>query len=409
MDGGVNQRSRSAAAEDDGAELGYDSPRSGIATPQPDLHDKRLPGIMSYFNQVRASSFQRLLSGSFKVGGQAATSSKPAIPRTEESIEATPESGLPLSPPEDDGEPPLLAHEMLGLSISSPPKAPAQAEARSLHACPTPPVSQPSSLHNFGGDSGSERPKNATPPASRTASPRHMSVSESGKGTPRRMSLLAPLTTSTINDSNVSASHLSNPAGRPSTIPNSPRCSQLNSSSGNLSYQSASMVHLMKLTDGSGYKSGASTPTRALSSTQHSDDSRHGNGISERIDRTATNTPTPAGARAPAPKGKLTIKIAEARGLKKCKDPYVVVVFQRSELISAGPRTTEDSDEAAIAAVAMGGLPIQRSGSDNGRPMAIPMRSRQSSNTSISDFNTFRNRNSRRSFTNPKWDAEAVL
>ncbi|GJC80071.1 hypothetical protein ColLi_02909 [Colletotrichum liriopes] len=38
--------------------------------------------------------------------------------------------------------------------------------------------------------------------------------------------------------------------------------------------------------------------------------------------------------------------------------------------------------------------------------MSIPMRSRQSSNTSISDYNTFRNR-SRRSFTSPKWDAEA--
>ncbi|KAK4170311.1 Serine/threonine-protein kinase [Cladorrhinum sp. PSN259] len=407
MEGGVNQRSRSVAAEEDGADLGYDSPRSGIATPQPDLHDKRLPGIMSYFNQVRASSFQRLLSGSFKTPGQAATSPKPAVLRTEESIETAPESGLPLSPAEDDDGPPLLPHEMLGDGVSSSETVVPQ--GAHLHPYPTPPVSQPSSLRNFAGDSGSQKFKNTTPPTSRTASPRHLSVSEFGKGNARRMSLLAPLTT-IINESNVSASHLSNPAGRAYTVPNSPSRSQLNSGSGNLSYQSASIVHLKKLTDGPGIKSGASTPTRALSSTHHSDDSRHGNGsIGERIDRTATNTPTPAGARAPAPKGKLTIKIAEARGLKKCKDPYVVVVFQRNELISAGPRTTEDSDEAAIAAVAMGGLPIQRSGSDNGRPMAIPMRSRQSSNTSVSDFNTFRNRNSRRSFTNPKWDAEAVF
>jgi hypothetical protein len=41
--------------------------------------------------------------------------------------------------------------------------------------------------------------------------------------------------------------------------------------------------------------------------------------------------------------------------------------------------------------------------------MAIPMRSRQSSNTSITDYNTFKSRNQRPSFTNPKWDAEAAL
>lgn len=156
-------------------------------------------------------------------------------------------------------------------------------------------------------------------------------------------------------------------------------------------------------------QSGANTPTRALSSTQaHSDghdEPRHA--AVDRINRTATSTPTPSGARAPVARGKLSIKISEARGLKRCQNPYVVVVFQRNELISAGPRPSEDTDEAAIAAVAMGGVPIQRSGSDSGRPMAIPMRSRQSSNTSITDFNTFRSRNSRRSFTNPKWDAEA--
>jgi protein-serine/threonine kinase len=167
------------------------------------------------------------------------------------------------------------------------------------------------------------------------------------------------------------------------------------------------MLHLkQKLTS---TKSGASTPTRALSTTHpHSEeDTRSKNG--DRIDRTATATPTPQGAQAPAARGKLTIKVTEARGLRKCRDPYVVVVFQRSELISSGPRPSEDDDEAAISAVAMGAIPMKRQGSDSGRPMAIPMRSRQSSNTSLSDFNTFRNRNGRRSFTNPKWDAEAIL
>ncbi|KAJ9161346.1 Non-specific serine/threonine protein kinase [Coniochaeta hoffmannii] len=206
-----NKRSRSAAGDDDGTDqLGFETPRSGVATPQPDLHDKRLPGIMSYFGQ-------------------------------------------------------------------------------------------------------------------------------SGTSTPSRLSVAAP-----------------------------------------------SQVEIKQ--DGGSRSSG------------------------EGPDRAAAQSPSPPGAQAPAAKGKLTIKVSEARGLKKCRDPYVIVVFQRTELISGGPQQPMEGDEAAIQAVSMGGIPIQRQGSDSGRPaMAIPMRSRQSSNTSIHDYTTFRNRNSRRSFTNPKWDAEAIF
>ncbi|KAK3336546.1 serine/threonine-protein kinase sck1 [Cercophora scortea] len=417
---GVNKRSRSAAAEDDGVEqFGSDTPRSGVATPQPDLHDKRLPGIMSYFNQVRPSSFQRLLSGSFRTSGQNAAVPEPAAPRTEDSSQAAPLPKLPLSPLEPatctaslvEGLP-LLAHEMVG-----PVTQTASQEGDQLHPYPTPPTSQRSSLRNYPGDSSSDKPRSGTPPATRPVSLRHMSISELGRGS-RRASLLAPLAT-TVDEASVPARHLSNPASRPSTVPNSPSRSRLTSGDGDVSHRSASMLHLKKLTDMSAKKSGTSTPTRALSSAQSSqpetidsasqDSASQGTG--ERIDRTATHTPTPPGAQAPAAKGKLTIKIAEAKGLRKCRDPYVVVVFQRSELISGGPRpVAEDDDDAAIAAVAMGGVPIQRQGSDSGRPpMAIPMRSRQSSNTSISDYTTFRNRNSRRSFTNPKWDAEAIF
>ncbi|OTB15996.1 hypothetical protein K445DRAFT_105610 [Daldinia sp. EC12] len=167
-----------------------------------------------------------------------------------------------------------------------------------------------------------------------------------------------------------------------------------------------------KLTDGS-KKSGPSTPTRALSAThstqrEERSPSKHSGDGSETGGRQTPVSSASGGAAAPPQRGKLTIKILEARGLRKSRDPYVVAVFQRSELISHGPRTFEDEDESAPQPVAMGGIPIQRQGSDPGRAMAIPMRSRQSSNTSISDYNTFRNR-PRRSFTSPKWDAEAVF
>lgn len=154
------------------------------------------------------------------------------------------------------------------------------------------------------------------------------------------------------------------------------------------------------------------TPTRALSTARPSrSDGRDASGRSSHdgVEASGTHTPRSSGAQAPAPKGKLTIKISEARGLRKSRDPYVVVVFQRSELISSGPRHEEGGDNLSVAIPGMGGIPIQRQGSDSGRPVSIPMRSRQSSNTSITDYTTFRNRNSRLSFTNPKWDAEAAF
>lgn len=161
------------------------------------------------------------------------------------------------------------------------------------------------------------------------------------------------------------------------------------------------------------FKSGPPTPTRALSAARPSgSDGRINSARTSNDGAEVSGTQTPrstGGAQAPAPKGKMTIKITEARGLRKSRDPYVVVVFQRSELISSGPRNVEGGHSLSVATPGKGGIAIQRQGSDSGRPMAIPMRSRQSSNTSVTDYNTFRNRSPRESFTSPKWDAEAAL
>ncbi|KAK0746234.1 serine/threonine-protein kinase sck1 [Schizothecium vesticola] len=411
---GVNRTFRNVvAAEEEGSDqLGFETPRSGIATPQPDPHDKRLPGIMSYFNQVRPSSLSRIFSGTFKSNGQRPAVTQPApepapepdTPPTDESPEAastsqpTPDT-TKANPGADssEDEAPLLLHEMEGLSPAA-----SVPSTSSLHSYPTPPASQPSSLRGSKGDS---RP--GSPPVSRSGSPRKFSVSDRGRGTMRRHSFLAPLTTA-VDASSASAHHLSNPASGPPTGPTSPSHSRVSSGAGIVSSgSSACLSHLKKLTLASGTKSGTSTPTRAFDPVE---ESRRHNG--EPVDRTATHTPAPPGVQAPAAKGKLTIKIVEARGLKMCQNPYAVVVFQRSELISGAPRVVaENDDDAAITAVASGGIPIQRQASDSGRPaMAIPMRSRQSSNTSVTDYATFRNRNGgRRSFTNPKWDAEAIF
>lgn len=439
-----NERSRTAAAETDdgGADQIYDTPqpRSGIATPQPDLQDKRLPGIMSYFTgQVRPASLQRLWSGTFSATTRAEAPPSDQMapqrekpeqerePQHEQHLNPSPSSHLPVSPPEsasrspsEDQGPPLLPHEQVGsLSEEKPPESGNGNGSGSgeFHPYPTPPASSRSSLRGakVGENSGDIAHKRAgsavTPPPLRKAS-----ISElTGMGG-RRPSMLVPLTSTVVTESNVHARHFSTPGScRAHTSQDPPNHEHFPSTKEeDVSEDSASVHHLKKLTQNAASKSGRSTPSRTPSSTQQvsRNDGQDERRTSEESS-SATSTQTPSrsstATEAPAVRGKLTIKISEARGLRKCRAPYVIAVFQRSELISGAPREEDDEDETAISNAATSSVPIQRQGSDSGRSMAIPMRSRQSSNTSTGEFNNFRNRKHRGSFTNPKWDAEAVL
>ncbi len=568
---GIDESSRSAAADDDGTDqIGSDTPRSGVATPQPDLHDKRLPGIMSYFNQVRPASFKRVLSGTFtfplrpspassrtpstatiasppSTACTANTSISPHVaisptsttapfapdnasgvvpppgtdqgPDQEEPSAAQPPASeqLPAQPPtslESDRDltatpviidlfgtetPPLLPHEVMGQqqsavdatvetqgqqsplppSENTPPSrtgsvvggatttaaAAAASAGASLHPYPTPPASIRGVTGSGSGSGGGGREEEeagrkggAAAASSNTPNPwdapwtfRHKkSISDVPDVRGRQESSSTPLA-GVVTPSSVLARHFSIPSvplppssssstpastRSPSMAPGGPHVATAPESLVHSEFpatdasalavpRSASVGHLKRLTTMTRLKSGQSTPTRSLSTAHHPADSpsaavvavsderarpEQSQGDETSRSRAASVTPTPAGAQAPAPKGKLTIKIAEARGLRRTRDPYVVAVFQRSELISSGPRHSEADDEPVGPGNAISSIPIQRQASDSGRPpMAIPMRSRQSSNTSVTDYAAFRNRSVRRSLTNPKWDAEAVL
>ena len=416
----TNAASRPAPADDDGQSdhIGYDTPRSGIATPQPDLHDKRLPGIMSYFGQV-GSTCSGYLSRPLPFTRTPETGpSRPASSSGEKEAGQSPQQ-LP-SPEEEnsckDSVPevlPLLSHERIEPPAESDN---ASQPASCLHPYPTPPCSKrpsigESKLSASSGDAGTGTTGSIS--LSRQSSTRAKRPSEFSQMKPRRSTFASPLT-SIVTAPSVHANHISNPSEHSSTAPRSPLESQVTSGElGSHSPKSASIDRLRKLTLAGCEKSGPTTPTRAMSTTHASQSEGQTSPSKHQSESTeASGRGTPVSSRtgaATGQKGKLTIKILEAKGLRKCRDPYVVVVFQRSELISSGPRTFEDEDELMPPAPAAGGVPIQRQGSDSGRPMAIPMRSRQSSNTSVTDYNTFRSRNPRRSFTNPKWDAEALL
>ena len=317
-------------------------------------------------------------------------------------------------PSDEDGLTlPLHSHERKEL-----PQAPEISRMSGLHSYPTPPTSQTPSVHNLTLSDGSSESDGAIArKGAPTFSPaHHKSISESIPSSARRPSLKIPLS-SVVTASNVHAAHFSKPSDRyPATSPSTPVHSRINSEF----HESLSIERLKKLTDDAPRKKSIPpTPTRALShTTVKSDGSDPPIGLNGKLQTGEPTSPQPlagsSGAQAPAPKGKLTVKINEARGLRKSRDPYVVAVFQRNELVSRGPRDDEEEDyedsssSTPMSGIPIGGIPIMRSGSDSGRPMAIPMKSRQSSNTSLSEYRDFKAKG-RRSFTNPKWDTEAVL
>lgn len=99
------------------------------------------------------------------------------------------------------------------------------------------------------------------------------------------------------------------------------------------------------------------------------------------------------------PKGKLAVTITEGRDLRRSTDPYCVIQFQWAEYISDGPKHDETKGRH-------GPMQMRRTESEMQRPMAIPMKSRQSSNSGHSS--DARDDVSEET-TNPTWEHEAEL
>ncbi|KAK7992503.1 kinase-like domain-containing protein [Apiospora saccharicola] len=396
---GSNDKPRQGAGEEEsGDQIGSDTPRSGIATPQPDLQDKRLPGIMSYFSQVGSSSLN-FFSRTPSTSRARETEDASSAPHQEEE-DADKKTTLPEPLPSTDDKDsasdalPLLPHERVTPPAEAESSQPVASHSQT-NPYPTPPCSKTPSetgvrLSEVGSDAGGVSSRGSFDVGSQPQPSQKKSVSELAQMQSRRASLASPLT-NVVTASTVHATHLSNPSGCvASTTTTTPKWPHY-------AYPSA-LFHT------------ATAPKPEPLSRSESTQSQSNGDAVEAVSGRETPVSEKSGGSAASglssQKGKLIIKILEARGLRKSRDPYVVAVFQRNELISPGPRTFDDEDDAP--APGGGGVPIQRQTSDSGRPMAIPMKSRQSSSTSMSEQHTFRNRPTR-SFTSPKWDAEATF
>jgi serine/threonine protein kinase SCH9 len=407
-----------------------DSPTpSGVETPRPDLSDKRLPGIApgyapGYFGlgQVGSGSSQSSPSRSLCVlttpNVDSGVESHPTkhVRETLESRWSSAWSGSMvtvergqdrnLTPPPQPDEP--LQKPALGLPLSDASRLP-----------PTPISSASSFLHRDGEVVENGKPIMEGTISSVTQALRNFIFPKSSSSIKARRHQSLPV--SSVNTSTVPAAHLSNPTS--SVHSPSRQSPAVSSTPSNKPKTSKSFKELSKLTADAAPESRnkstpplspralsqegghpgkrsplSSTSTNAASSDTAVESEIESSQSSQRSERLPTNTP----------RGKLAVKISEGRNLKPAYDPYIVCTFEWNEYISQGPKHDAmdlDVDEKKGPIEKLASVPIRRTDSDSGKPMAIPMKSRQSSSNGMSD-------NEGRPLekvTKFRWNHEAVL
>ena len=376
--------------------------QSGVATPRPDPTDKRLPGILhSYFGQVGAQSLASVSKNCSPVRPRSHLNLANHMASTSIAM-----GGLPTAPASPNEES-TMPNDQSKISYE---------HSTSRHTLPTPPTSSTSSSTRKGSRDGTD--VNASKPNERGSLSRRPSLARVESGTfimplrTRRCTSSSNVPADITTKSSVYASHISNPTTCRSS-PSSPsqdalEFSALSSLTSNLEFS--------KLTDGAASPPLKNTPPltpRALSND--GPEPAKNNEFSQSTHRESKHTQEKSNDRAaprPAPpigppKGKLFVKVSSAKGLKPSYAPYAVCAFEWIESIAHEPKQDEDdADTGSRTRESEGGVPIKRAGSDMGRSVAIPMKSRQSSTTSLSDQKNFRNG---RQVTEPRWDHEAVL
>ena len=421
----ANGKYKSSRSDDDGHDqIGSTSTTpSGVATPRPDPADKRLPGIIhSYFGQVRARSSKSNCPRD--LSPLAAPTPDMIIPNyipkdfqkdTSRTLPTAPSSPSPRYGKADSLASPLLP-------LDAPQKG-VPPNRVTVAPYPSPPISSPSSIHRdgeWGSDTGGSSREHEGSSISRPSLGRHASGNDViNLRTRRHTGGLNPLS-NIMTSSSVHAAHISNPTSPSSAAPSIPSTDPhtVSAHSSLISY-----LEQAKLTPGVAapprIKNTPPLTPRALSNdgldgaAKAHPTSNPGVGDGTRSERPATNGSKTQSKGSPSPpvgppKGKLLVKISGARGLRPSYDPYVVCVFEWNESIASEKQTGSnmERDDSQGRDEILGGVPIKRSGSDMGRSIAIPMKSRQSSTTSLSDQKKFK---TGRQVTDPNWDHEAIL
>ncbi|KAI9792771.1 MAG: hypothetical protein M1816_001503 [Peltula sp. TS41687] len=422
-------------------------PGSGVATPRPDPFDKRHPGIQhaSYLGQVGSRSTVAHLTDPSStilsafgsaVGREGPSSLGAAMMRQGVTLLHTAPSSPEQKPSSDEVEegeqdaPLLLPHERLHQREYTCPRVPT-----GFDPFLTPPISSRSSVHQQQKENAREGDVTSSQDATSgdvTPAARFRGISWSCLSLARRRPSGMPNPLSNIiTMSTVHAAHLSQPTTsitHASTVPNTP--STAHACVTGPSAASSSYFELKRLTeaavqsppkkntppqtprnssnDGTPVRGGIRAPTStplAGTTVRNSRADLNGGNVAERIN--AQGASGSGGAPVGPPKGKLSIKIFQARGLRPSREPYVVCVFEWNESISIGPKTnvSDTTQERDSGRNGLSGLSIKRAVSEMGRAVAIPMKSRQNSTNSASE----RDDKDGKLVTNPTWDHEATF
>lgn len=392
-------RSSHKMHDDDHEHIGSASstPPNGTATPRPDLHDKRLPGLSSYFAQVRDS--MRCFN---KSSADPAPEPAPAPAQSHESTAAAAQISHALAGASQEaesqqpGSPPLLPHE----------DTTQLARSQQQHAYPTtPPLSSSSSFLAMGNVEASSDGSAAAASLSRQLSLAHRKKSQSQPSSPSKLrrDTLSGFSTLSITQPAISA-HISNPSVELSrALPAS--AAHVSPSSPSHSQRMGTTVLTTDATQ--------NTPPHTPRTGSHASRSKEGDVANIPHANNKTSRSSSGGSRAHSPslrqaRGQLEVSIEEARGIRPAVDPYVVCIFQLNEDISDGPQgdemdyavENEPADDNLAKGVAM-----KRLGSGSGTPIAIPgLKSRQTSSTNIADMR--RGSNTKRDHvetTDPIW------
>lgn len=355
---------------------------TGIATPQPDPADKRLPSIMHNYFQVGSfsadkASLPRLWS--FLSTSQSQSQSQPHPSASDESF---------VMLEQEDGA------DKIESNLPTPPHSLLQKDPDEMEL-------------GFSTDKGAGSifqtlKKYLSPPVHGSADP------------PSRRKTSLPV--SSLSDDPVLATHFSLPFSSPAPEAQPPI--EVPALDHDQPHVAGSPENSAKLTgnlpDGECLKNTPPLTPRAMSNEEKAAEKKSVTSapqpeepgpqenstdeITMKLDEAFPREQSPnSGAPVGATKGKLFVKISEGRGLRPSFDPYVVCVFEWNEYISKGARGPGEEEKKRRQ--------MESDLEAAGRPMAIPMRSRQSSyNSALEGENK-----GKIPVTDPHWDHEAVF
>ncbi|CBF74417.1 hypothetical protein AN4238.2 [Aspergillus nidulans FGSC A4] len=419
--------------DDNHDQIGSSTPSpSGIATPQPNPADRRLPSIMHNYFQVGSSSAVMLRSlktrfslsdpspssadtmqsGSLANGTRDAqssghTSSSSGSFVIMERDEARLES--PTTPPDNEAETQEISQE------SRPPAA-----------LPTPPCSSACSLLQKESEEPEAGPDKGMGSIFNTLK-NYLSPSRSVSCSDSQARRHTSHPVSSISDDPVLASHFFNPSlsqtpeslclveaplldhEKPHVSASSENAAKLTANVSNPSHLKNTPPHTPRAMSDEDLQSNGkapASPPRSSNPThsprdEPSDSADEITGKLNEVFPSSMDTSSSPSSGPPVAslKGKLHVKISEGKGLQPGFDPYVVCVFEWNEVIS---KSVQDEEQESLKRQQK---ELEQSALDSGRPMAIPM-NRQSSHNNTLESTDHRGH---APITDPHWNHEAVF